>query len=328
MEGATVVSTASAPGQVLSTRYALSIVPYSPDRAEDVARIFCAATADHPYCGVLTADLVRERLCAPSYFDPAALLLAYRGGRPVGYAHGAFGKPRDGESAPNLCVGNVRGLFFPPDDVAAGKALLDELVGYFRSRGAEDLQGWGSFAGYPFYRGLYVGTEPVAAASHAHVLVRFAQAGFRVNQFSIFLARPLEACPPAAQATSPVELVEEPLAPASTWETETWVGLTPLQTKAWRGETQVGQITWALLPDLLARRGHLVGSIAALSVSSECRRQGIAKALVLEAMRQCYLAGAREITVATTQDNTAALQTYYACGFMEKEILLGHERSA
>lgn len=94
---------------------------------------------------------------------------------------------------------------------------------------------------------------------------------------------------------------------ATAWEAETWLGLEPRQTTAWRAGDQVGQITWALLHDLAPKRGYAVGSIAALGVAESCRRQGIARALVREAMCQCYAAGACEMTVAATQDNTAAL---------------------
>lgn len=302
----------------------LTLQPFEPDRAHDVARIFNASTALLPYCGTLSAGAVHDRLAALSYFDPQALLIAYRRGRPIAYAHGAFGRPPQGSDVPDRQVGNVRGLFFPPDDVEAGRAVLEELIGYLSRSGARDLQGWGSFAGYPFYRGLYMGTEPVASATQAHVIVRFVQVGFTINQQSIFLARPLEAQVPSAQAQPPVEFEETRFVPSTTWEAETWVGLEPWRTSAFRAGEQVGQIIWAMLPDLLEKRGHAVGSIAGLSVSPECRRQGIAKALVLEVMRACYQGGAREITVATTQENTAALNTYYACGFAERDILLGH----
>ena len=56
-------------------RHALSVEQFTRDRAADVALIFCETTATHPYCGVLTTDVVLGRLCAPSYFDPAALLI-------------------------------------------------------------------------------------------------------------------------------------------------------------------------------------------------------------------------------------------------------------
>jgi ribosomal protein S18 acetylase RimI-like enzyme len=308
-------------------RYGLTIEQFSRERAEDVAQIYCEATATHRYCGLLTPEMVLDRLCAPSYFDPAGLLIAYRGERPVGYAHGTFGKPVAPGAGLNYGVGNVRALFFPPDDVEAGRVLLDHLLAYLTGRGATDLQGWGSFAGYPFYRGLYLGTEPVLSTSHAQAIIRLVQAGFSVNQYSIFLKRPMEALPPAASASPPVDLAEAPLGFSTTWDAETWAGLEPMQTTAWRGDRQVAQITWALLHDLTPKHGRPVGSIAALRVDDNCRRQGIARTLVLEVMRQCYHAGAREVAVATTQENTGALHTYYACGFEEIEILLGYGRA-
>jgi ribosomal protein S18 acetylase RimI-like enzyme len=308
-------------------RFALAIEQFSRDRAEDVARIFCESTAAHRYCGLLTPEIVLDRLCVPSYFDPAGLLIAYRGGRPIGYAHGTFGKPQAGETRLNYGIGNIRALFFPPDDIEAGRALLEHLIAYLAGRGATDLQGWGSLAGYPFYRGLYLGTEPVLSTSHAHAIIRLVQAGFCVNQYSIFLTRPMEAPPPSAPASPQVDLAEAPLGFSTTWDAETWAGLEPMQTTAWRGDRQVAQITWALLHDLTPKHGHPVGSIAALRVDDTCRRQGIARTLVLEVMRQCHYAGAREVAVATTQENTGALHTYYACGFEEIEILLGHGRA-
>jgi len=307
-------------------RSCLTVEQYGPDRAEDVAHIFNASTAALPYCGALSAETVYTRLSAPSYFEPQALLIAYRGGCPIAYAHSAFGRPQQGSATPDRQVGNIRGLFFLPEDVDAGQVVLDELVAYLTGSGAREIQAWGSFAGYPFYRGFYMGTEPVASATQAHVIVRFAQAGFRINQQSIFLARPLEALTPGAQAQPPVDFEEEPFVSSSAWEAETWLGLEPWRTLASRGGKRLGQITWALLTDLTERRGHLVGSIAALNISSESRRQGIAKALVLEVMRSCYRLGAREICVATTLENTAALHTYYSCGFTEREILLGHAK--
>ncbi|GCE20121.1 GNAT family N-acetyltransferase [Dictyobacter kobayashii] len=302
----------------------LRIEAYTPAQKAAVVRVFQDLTSSFPYVAEMTAALFEERVSNKAYFDPQSLLIGYRGDRALGLFHGTFGPPREKDQALDGTRGNIRLLLFPPEDVVLGNALLEQGLTYLQAQGAREILGWSSFAGYPFYKGIYMGTEPVLATNLPHVIVRLVQKGFQLQQHSIFLSRMLDAEVPFSLVNQSLDLRDEALVFRSAWQKESWYGLQPQQIHALIDGEQVGQLLWALLPDLRSKRGHLVGSIASLSVNPHFQRRGIGKTLVAAALNRMYAAGAREATVATTQDNTAALHTYYAWGFVEKELLLGY----
>ncbi|GCE15744.1 GNAT family N-acetyltransferase [Tengunoibacter tsumagoiensis] len=304
----------------------LRIEAYTSSQKEAVVRIFRDLTASFPYVAELTEALFEERVVHKFFFDPQGLLIGYRGDRALGLFHGTFAPPQSNDHELDKTRGNIRLLLFPPEDPGLGTALLEQGMSYLQAQGAREILGWSSFAGYPFYKGIYMGTEPVLSASLPHVIVRFVQKGFQLQQHSIFLGRPLDE---TVSAMNPdLELKDEPLHFGSPWQKESWDGLQPQHIHALIDGEQVGQLIWVLLPDLQSKRGCLVGSIASLSVDERFQRRGIGKALVGAALSRMYASGAREAIVATTQDNTAALHTYYTWGFAEKELLLGYSYRA
>ncbi|GCE30962.1 hypothetical protein KDA_64460 [Dictyobacter alpinus] len=302
----------------------LHIEVYTPAQKDRVVRVFQELTSAFPYVAEMSEALFEERVLNKSYFDAQGLLIAYHGNRALGLFHGTFAPGREKEHGLDVTRGNIRLLLFPTEEVGMGNALLEQGLNYLQKQGAREILGWSSLAGYPFYKGIYMGTEPVLSASLPHVVVRLVQKGFQLQQHSVFLARTLDEHAPLAHVNRSLELKDGLLAFESAWQKESWHGLQPQHIHAFIDGKRVGQLIWALLPDLQSKRGCLVGSIASLSVDEQVQRRGIGKTLVGAALNRMYKAGAREATVATTQNNTAALHTYYAWGFIEKELLLGY----
>lgn len=106
----------------------------------------------------VSVDLLEQLVFGKVYFDYEGMILAWDDGRPVGFAHAAFGPSceRDHVSTETgvTCVVMVR-----PDcnesEVAAG--LLDRCEDYLRRHGAKVLYGGAACPVNPFYLGLYGG---------------------------------------------------------------------------------------------------------------------------------------------------------------------------
>ncbi len=82
------------------------------------------------------------------------------------------------------------------------------------------------------------------------------------------------------------------------------------------GENRVGYCSFSdLSPVTKAPGANQTGYIWGLGVNDSYRRRGIARALVLAAMKQLQKQGCTECWLTTTADNWAAQPLYYALGF-------------
>jgi GNAT superfamily N-acetyltransferase len=304
----------------------LEIRPYAPALAEDVAAVYNRGVHALPYCARLDADYLVSQIAPRFFFHPDGLLIAYRGAAPIGYAHAALAPSADRQGE-NPALATVAALFLPPDEPAVGAALLAAAERWARDRGAERMLGWGSGAtGYPFYRGLLGGLEPVLIEGTSPALGVFRAAGYAPYVASYLLAAPIEGPTEEPSVVGSVEVTVGPRAFAERWDVDAWRGHRPLIARADVEGREVGALLFALMPRLSEQRGAGIGGIAALRVDEPFRRRGIAGLLTARARERLRAEGAREWLVACHRSNAPAIATYRKYGFRAAALMVGHER--
>ena len=284
-----------------------NIVSYDESYLEDLVAVFNRETADDPFVVPLTPALFTDQISSKLYFAAEGCFLAVENGRVTGFALTAPGIAR-GEATVRADVGSVDGLFFPRERLEIGDALLDQCLAYFEGQGTvKTVYGFASFGGYPYWRGIYCGPEPVCLSHYTHVWVTFMARGFTHHQQSLnYLGTP----EPRTYRTDLVYEETDLDLSSEGWERETWKGHRPKMIRTMLGNEPVGRIGYVDLPYLSDYRGKPVGGIYTMGVEERFRRHGIATALIHYLFNLAYERGIEEILVGTTVENTAARRTY------------------
>jgi len=288
---------------------ALEILPYNGDRIGDAVAVFNRETEGESFIVPLTADLFVRQITSKPYFADEGCFLAYEDRRAIGLALTAPGIDRS-SGGPRHDTASVDGLFFPKPRLDVGDALLDKCLTRIRSDAwISTVYGFASYGGYPYWRGLYCGAEPVCLTSHDHVW-SFMARGFVHHQQSMnFLGR-AENRPQTGNLT----FEESDLGINGDWSRATWRGHHPKVIRALRDGAVVGRLGYAELPFLSAHRGRRIAGIYSLHVEEALRRRGIASALMDDLYSRVSTNGIEEILVGTTVDNAAARATYEKAG--------------
>jgi GNAT superfamily N-acetyltransferase len=279
----------------------------------DVIRLYNRAIARNPFSGWLDESVWENVIAAKPYYSPEAVLVAYDGATPLGYAHLCNG-PNSERTAPDPTVGSVEGLFFDPSRPDVGLELLQEAVRRHRKAGAGRVLGWSSFSGYPLYRGIFVGLEPMALEEDRHVVEAFLAAGFDYCQRSVEMAIDYNCPVEEPTPTIAVDFRAEPWSIERSWEAATWRGLRPYRNHATIGGEDVASCLYAVMPVISAKCGGLVGSIGGLRTAEAWRRKGIGSFLAARALNHMLELGVRRVTLGTQHDNWAAHATYRRLG--------------
>lgn len=111
----------------------------------------------------LSMSLLEQHVLGRPFFDRRGLLLAFDDGRPVGFAHAAFGPNRDHTDI-DRSTGVVCMLMTLPEydhRREAGVELLKACESYLVAHGAKLIYGGAVRPAAPFYMGLYGGSEPI-----------------------------------------------------------------------------------------------------------------------------------------------------------------------
>jgi ribosomal protein S18 acetylase RimI-like enzyme len=264
----------------------------------------------------MTERLFVERVLSKRVFSESVSLAAVRGGRVVAFCQAGPRPAADGEG-PDRSVGVVSLLLVDPGEDGAADRLLAGALEELRSAGARSAEAMTAGGGYPYFRGLFCGTEPAlpdAAAGEAEALAR---AGFAARQRLVLLACPLAFGRPGRGAPEGFALEARELPLASLWQRESWRGMSPRIAHATRGRERAGRVVWAMLPGVSSPAGGAVGSIAELSVRADLRGRGIGGALIGRALEELASAGASEAIVTAEADSEAALAAYRSAGFAE-----------
>jgi GNAT superfamily N-acetyltransferase len=204
-----------------------------------------------------------------------------------------------------------------------GGALVAEATAWLKQFGRKEILAMHAKVGYPFYRGLWMGGEPMCPATLPHVQLAFEVGGYKNTQESIFLAAEMASPPKEVSADVKVEFVESAAEMRHEPMRESWMGFQPMRIRALVNGEDAGSIAWVMQPHVAERLGAPCMNIWGLGVREAHRRKGVATALVSRAMALSYTLGARFASVGTQLWNAPAHATYARLGFVPHCILVG-----
>lgn len=303
-----------------------TIDTYTPDYLEGMLRIYVAQIAHEPHIAPLSAFDFEQLVANKSYFDPSGLFVAHAGGEVLGWIHACVAPGTEPWNS-HEDHAHIRMFFFPPDRLAVGQALLNEATSWLRARGFEKVLAFSPANGYPFYRGVWMGSEPMLPYHLPHVHMALDGAGYRIAAEEIMMVSNLAAAPvvpvPVLPDGTPIELVEKPVLWARDAMRESWTGFAPQSIVALVAGNEVGHLGWAMLPQVAVRLGSPAHSIWGLGVNEAYRRYGIAAALIARSLALGYTQGARIASVGTQLWNIPAQRAYEKFGYRPYAVLGG-----
>jgi ribosomal protein S18 acetylase RimI-like enzyme len=309
-----------------------TLTPYHRDLLGGMTTLYNAETAFEPYIVPLTSTRFVEFIESKSYFDAAALLVAVAGGEVVGWIHACRTPGTESWHSPEKIVSRLQMLIFPRQRLEVGTALVRAATAYLEElpsladRKAMTIEAMHPGGGYPFYRGLWMGGEPMGLATLPHVQLALEVGGYKTTFESVFLTAALDAAPPEVSPSLPVTFLAGPAPMAHPTMAESWSGFAPQRISAQRGGEEIGSIGWTLLPHVAERLGASGMTIWQLGVAEAYRRYGIASALISHALRAAHAQRARHAFLGTQLWNAPAHAAYARFGFHPHGLLLGRER--
>ena len=303
----------------------MALLKYKPEFLEALCALYNGEGAFSPFISHLTPKLFERRIAAKAFFEPEGAILATSGGRLVGAVFATFAPSADKTHA-DLSRGVIDGLFFSERHPAVGDQLLGAALTYLRSRGAKSVIGWATEGGYPFWRDLYCGSEPVMHAGYKQAYDAFSRAGFAKTQHSVAMLARVEGEGPALKAEYRIRNCPSPR--ETFWERNTWLDLWPMCLEAEAEGVVAGRLGWVALPATSRRRGVRTVGIYSVVVAEAWRRRGVASALLARCFEEAKKDGAEEILLATGVENRPAIAAYHKFGFSEVFELVGMNRIA
>jgi GNAT superfamily N-acetyltransferase len=299
------------------------IETYDHRHLEPMTALYNAETAFEPHIGPLTPERFVELVERKSYFDPSGLLVAVQRGRVVGWVHACVAAGTEPRHDPGKLVPRIRMLIYPRDRLRVGKQLVAQATEWLRRSGQTALYAMHCDHGYPFYRGFWMGGEPLCPAGLAHVQLAFEVGGYKYTYASIFMAMRMDAPPGPARPGAKLEFAESLQEMKHEPMHESWIGFEPRVIQAISKGDEVGRIGWVVVPQVAERLGAPAMSIYSLGVGEAHRRKGVGAALVARAQAAAYRLGARFASVDTQLWNHAAQMTYAKRGYQPYCMVIG-----
>jgi GNAT superfamily N-acetyltransferase len=303
----------------------IHIDTYDRSYLDRMTSLFNQVTKDEPHVAPLTPDRFIALVESKSYFDPEGLFVVVQDGQVIGWVHACVAAGSEPHHDPKNRVGRIRMLIFPKDKLLLGNRLVTLANEWLDQNAQGDLLAMHAQVGYPFYRGIWFGGEPMGPASLPHLQIAFEVGGFKATQESIFLTAEMANTPEEVVTSVAIEFQEAQVEMTHEPMRESWIGFEPLRTSAYLDGEEVGSIGWVLEPHL-ERLGAPCMNIWGLGVREHHRRKGIASALLSRAMVHSYAQGARFASVGTQLWNAPAHATYARFGFCPSVILIGRTR--
>jgi len=284
------------------------IVSYQDALVDGVVSVFNRETAESPFVVALSADLFREQIAGKSLFDPDACFVAVERGKAIGFALACEVKsPR---VKPEDTEGVIDGAFFPVDRTDVGHALIAACMEYLRGRGARVIWGFASHGGYPFWRGLYCGAEPVCLTAYVQGWTEFLAHGFTHHQQSVnYLGEPC-----AMPYRKDLDYAVEDLAISQPWAADSWRGHHPKEIVASLNGRRIGHVGFVEMPFMSDYRGKKFFGIHGFAVHKQHRRKQVGSSLLSKLWEITGDLGGKEILVGTTVENAPARRTYETAG--------------
>jgi len=284
------------------------VVDYDRALIEGIVSVFNRETAGLPFVVPLTAELFSDQIVAKSLFDPRGCRIAVEGNRVIGFALACM--VRSERVKPEITEGVIDGVFFPVGRTDAGHALIGACMEYLCERGAKTIWGFASHGGYPFWRGLYCGAEPVCLTTYVHGWAELLAHGFRHHQQSVnYLGQPGE-----MPYREDLDYGIEELDLSHPWAAESWRGHRPKTLVATRDGRRIGHVGFVQMPHLSCHRRTNVVGIYSFAVDATYRRAGIGSSLLAKLWETIADLNVQEVLVGTTVENLAARRTYEKAG--------------
>ena len=282
------------------------IMEYRESLIEELIAVFNRETENDEFVVSLTPRIFTDQIASKPFFSPEGCFLAIENGKAVGFALTSPGIDNRKKIA-DPGIGVVDGLFFPKERLEVGDALLERCMDYFQQKGrVRKVYGFASFGGYPYWRGLYCGAEPVCLTHYTHAWSAFLAKGFTHHQQSINYLGTTS----LRKYRYDLSYEESELDVSSQWARQSWKGHHPMVITAKSNGTPVGQIGYVELPYLSEYRQKRIAGIHCMIVYEEFRRQGVGTSLVNYLFDRAYDLEIREIIVGTRVENTPARRTY------------------
>ena len=280
----------------------------------------------------MTASLLEGYVFSKPYFDRAGLIIACDDGRPVGFAHAAFG-PDATRMALDTAAGTTLVVVVVPhaERAAIAAGLLARCADYLRRRGATTICGGGRANAAGFYLGLYGGSDvPGILDSSPAMQEAFRAAGYRQAERIVVLRRMLAGFRPpvsrvqmAIRRTTTLRVIDEP-SRRDWWEAATTTGIAlrryELRTNpqgGLRGDTdgRLGTATFWDMQPLASGWGVTAAGLLHVDVEGPRRRQGLANYLVAEALHDLAMEGVAVAETQVSEANAPALSLFAKLGF-------------
>jgi GNAT superfamily N-acetyltransferase len=275
--------------------------------------------------------LIEYFLFAKPYFDPQGLVVALDEGKPVGFAHGAFGPAADRRSL-DLGSGVVCAVGVIPERrrQGIGAELLRRSEEYLRGQGAVRL-----FAGpmapcNPFTFAIYGGSDsPGFLDSDSTARPFFEKHGYGVQETVVVAQRRLD---------QPLALVDARFA---AYRQRLEIQVRPLPVSTWWQECVLGPVSEMMYEYLLIDKSvgtpaarvvlwemetfrprwddHAVG-VVGLEVRQDLRRQGMGKFLMARVLHHLQEQYYTMVEAQYTQGNAAAAALAEQLGFVAADF--------
>lgn len=287
----------------------------------------------------VSEDVFEQYVLSKLYFDREGLILAHEDGRPVGFAHAAFG-PNESEDRIATELGVTCMLMVQPecDEAQVAGGLLERCEQYLLRRGAKVLYGGGIRPLNSFYLGMYGGCElPGVLESDRVARELYASHSYREVDRTCILRRDVQAHAVLAdraqrqlRRNTVVEVTMDP--PARTWWDACTTGvfdMTRFQLVPRGGGPPLARAMLRNLdPTGSFGPAHTVG-LTELDVDATHRRRGLATFLLNEVFRYLTRQGTAVLEVQTMQYNRAALTLYQKLDFdqVEQGIVFRKDRA-
>lgn len=275
----------------------------------------------------ISIDLLEQLVFAKLYFDYEGLIVARDDGRPVGFAHAAFGPDPSGTRLATHTGVVCLVLVHPAGEQAAaiGRALIERCEQYLIARGARTIRGGMIDPLGPFYLGLYGGaTLPGVLDADAPAREAFVEAGYREVDRTVIVQRDLRAFEAPVDRRQfqirrqmTVEVAVDP-SPRSFYEASVLgeFDLVGFELRSPGAATPAARALFRSMDPGAMVAGQPVGLVE-LAVEPSLRGRGLASFLLSEAARHFQRQDMAAVEAVVPQNNLAALGLLHKLGFQQ-----------
>jgi ribosomal protein S18 acetylase RimI-like enzyme len=270
---------------------------------------------------------LEHHVLAKPYFDRAGLMVAVEDGRPVGFAHAGFGPDAAGAALSTAAgVTCVLGVRPSHRRRGIGTELLRRCEDYLTERGAKVLYAGGLAPLNPFYFGLYGGSaSPGFLRSDADAEPFLTARRYRPAQGCLVFQRRLDGPVNVVDGRFPELRRRFEVAISSRGSVQSWwreCVLGPVEALEFRlDERATGKVAARLavwdMEGFWQRWNQPVLGIIELEVREDLRRQGLAKLLLSQVLRQLQEQFFTLAEIQTAEGNEAAVKLFRGLGFAQ-----------